>query len=826
MGLPSSPLLLENLVNYAQSSPGPRLGAGWREWCNEVMAALNWPHCGKDELREPRHLADQHREFELPAANSERGSACEASHAEMLAQAPGYAGDSGRARPYSEPLAAWPESTKAVSTADVVAEADSAALQGWGQSMLNPESVAAELRESPGASRPYADPELRHRPKSCAQFLKQPEARDAMSRQAASPLASFTTSLFFVEKSNHMLRFAFDTRMANCSFAAPPAARHPTPGARASVDCDDSIVFAQGDIQCAFYHLRLPAGKESLFSLPAISNISIGLKSINGAPTGINDFAQPLVTVAPMGWRVAGAALACGFRALVRRVPAERNVSDRSCRARAQKLPSWNPWAARVFGGNAEQDVVLALFFAHLFLDGYASATGRMATAALRRWLGAGRGPGPFGPPGPGRIAEASLWSFSPDQVRQAFESSLVPLQLDGERASLRHGALDAVARASANGLPFEVASAGTDMIVAAASQLPGAARYIGQFLINEFFSAVAAREDLRAAPSLCFASGRLELVAALRRMPSLAAATAGVPRALEGSEDRATCWRQKRTGQGVQIRHLWVDKGNVRTSSDASARALRAGPGSRALLPRGIVGVVVALVTQAITLLHERLGATGVIEAGRLAQRGVCPARVFVKVKARRQHPKSCKGIGILILGGVLREVATKLYRGDSATHRAVAISARQPPTQRSTLPVAASAESAIAGAAPEARACTRPALEGETSAAGADSAACLAGGAELTPIADLAPPPPPPQAVPQAVAVSAASDEAGQPDGSFGSAWPANPTLLETRHGRLEEDRAGEGLGRGPRQGRRLRARRGPSPRRGTRSPAYHFS
>eukprot|EP00959_Pyramimonas_sp_CCMP1952_P157056 3284330-Pyramimonas_sp.AAC.1 len=38
--------------------------------------------------------------------------------------------------------------------------------------------------------------------------------------------------------------------------------------------------------------------------------------------------------------------------------------------------------------------------------------------------------------------------------------------------------ALDAVARAPIRGLPFEVAAAGTDMIVAAARQLSRAARY------------------------------------------------------------------------------------------------------------------------------------------------------------------------------------------------------------------------------------------------------------------------------------------------------------------------------------------------------------
>ena len=156
------------------------------------MSALNWLHCGKDELAvsddcapapaaqaaSVDYIAGLYRDFDLPSAYSERGRDCEASLVEMLAQAPGYAGDSGRARPYSKPLVAWPESTKAVSTCGVVSEADSIVLQGWRQSMLNPESVAAELRESLGVVRPYVDPELRFQPKSYAQLLKQLEAHD------------------------------------------------------------------------------------------------------------------------------------------------------------------------------------------------------------------------------------------------------------------------------------------------------------------------------------------------------------------------------------------------------------------------------------------------------------------------------------------------------------------------------------------------------------------------------------------------------------------------------------------------------------------------
>ncbi|CAK0831114.1 unnamed protein product, partial [Prorocentrum cordatum] len=268
-----------------EAPPGlesPRRGASWREWCNERLADLSWLHCGKDEPSVPDdggpppaaqaasvdYIAGLHRDFELPAAYSERGRDCEASLVEMLVQAPGYAGDSGRARPFSTPLVAWPESTKAVSTCGVVSEADSIVLQ----------------------------------PKSYAEFLKQLEAHDMITWRVSSEQAPFSTGLFFVLKANVKLRLVFDTRLANCSFSCPPATRLPTPSARASLDCDDSFQFAQGDIQCAFCHLRLPAGMESLFSLPPINNRFLGLKSVSGVRLGINDYVQPLVAVVPMGW--------------------------------------------------------------------------------------------------------------------------------------------------------------------------------------------------------------------------------------------------------------------------------------------------------------------------------------------------------------------------------------------------------------------------------------------------------------------------------------------------------------------------------------------
>ncbi|CAK0795588.1 unnamed protein product, partial [Prorocentrum cordatum] len=138
----------------------PWMGAAIYHWVVLLVCVL--PKVGGDppaaQAASVGYLSSLYREFELPAAYLERSSSCEASLVEMLAQAPGYAGDSGRVRPSSQPLVAWPESTKAVSTSDVVSDADSVVLQGWRQTMLNPESVTAGLRDALGIQRPCVDP--------------------------------------------------------------------------------------------------------------------------------------------------------------------------------------------------------------------------------------------------------------------------------------------------------------------------------------------------------------------------------------------------------------------------------------------------------------------------------------------------------------------------------------------------------------------------------------------------------------------------------------------------------------------------------------------
>ena len=62
------------------------------------------------------------------------------------------------------------------------------------------------------------------------------------------------------------------------------------------------MVLAQGDIQCAFYHMLVPPGMEELFTLPTISNRLLGVAHLKGVPIAGDCLLQPMVRVLPTGW--------------------------------------------------------------------------------------------------------------------------------------------------------------------------------------------------------------------------------------------------------------------------------------------------------------------------------------------------------------------------------------------------------------------------------------------------------------------------------------------------------------------------------------------
>ena len=169
--------------------------------------------------------------------------------------------------------------------------------------MLRDPADAAALKQDSGLGSPYVDPRLRFRPREYADFLLRLDRAGMLEWEVAERQATFSTGFFFVEKSNGVnLRLVFDTRVANMSFTTPPSTRLPTPSAWSSLEAASDFYTAQGDIQCAFYHMKLPSHLHRYFSLPVVPNRYLGFKQLCGTKLGTNCFLQPFVCVMPMGW--------------------------------------------------------------------------------------------------------------------------------------------------------------------------------------------------------------------------------------------------------------------------------------------------------------------------------------------------------------------------------------------------------------------------------------------------------------------------------------------------------------------------------------------
>ena len=59
---------------------------------------------------------------------------------------------------------------------------------------------------------------------------------------------------------------------------------------------------ATGDIECAFYRLRLPRGLEQHFRLPVLTAAALGLTQLDGQPLRGDELIFPCLQVLPMGW--------------------------------------------------------------------------------------------------------------------------------------------------------------------------------------------------------------------------------------------------------------------------------------------------------------------------------------------------------------------------------------------------------------------------------------------------------------------------------------------------------------------------------------------
>eukprot|EP00959_Pyramimonas_sp_CCMP1952_P036794 769627-Pyramimonas_sp.AAC.1 len=155
---------------------------------------------------------------------------------------------------------------------------------------------ASDSRDAPAPRRPYVDPILANNPRAYAGFVGKLLQGGMISFRVARAADPYSLGFFFVEKvGKGTLRLVFDTRVANEDFEPPPKTTLPTAAAWSALESQRPVVLAQGDIQCAFYHMLVPKGMEECFTLPTISNQLLGTTHVDGLPVASDCYLQPMV---------------------------------------------------------------------------------------------------------------------------------------------------------------------------------------------------------------------------------------------------------------------------------------------------------------------------------------------------------------------------------------------------------------------------------------------------------------------------------------------------------------------------------------------------
>ena len=318
--LPLPTLAVDNRVDACHGRRGRQRvqrGTAWRRWANDGIAALNQLSGHSSSVSAPPgltasaaqasaidHISRSYQHFPLPPEYQEDHRSGEAALTELLAAAPGYSSEAQRVKPYNKDLVSWPDlSTPPVEVTELVGEAERECLSGWRRTMLKGESSTSVPRAASVPQRPYVDPILANNPRAYAGFVGELLQGGMISFRVARAADPYSLGFFFVKKvGKGSLRLVFDTRVANEGFVAPPKTTLPTAAAWAALEAEHPVVLAQGDIQCAFYHMLVPKGMEELFTLPTISNRLLNIKQIDGQPVPLDCILQPRVRVLPMGW--------------------------------------------------------------------------------------------------------------------------------------------------------------------------------------------------------------------------------------------------------------------------------------------------------------------------------------------------------------------------------------------------------------------------------------------------------------------------------------------------------------------------------------------
>ena len=172
-------------------------------------------------------------------------------------------------------------------------------VMGASQSMLRTELEAQQELSNSGLSKAHVDPAF-NSPHIYADFLKKLHSRSLIDYIHDS---TAYMGVFFVRKKNGKLRIILDTRIVNCLFQDPPKVRLPSSAAFAAVESRaETLYFAGGDIDNAFYRIAAPKCVLPYFTLPHIRAKHLGCPIINGVRTHPDEWVTPRLNVLPMGW--------------------------------------------------------------------------------------------------------------------------------------------------------------------------------------------------------------------------------------------------------------------------------------------------------------------------------------------------------------------------------------------------------------------------------------------------------------------------------------------------------------------------------------------
>ena len=174
--------------------------------------------------------------------------------------------------PYAKELVSWPDAgCQPVAVGSCLSRADQEWFGDWRTHLLRDTAEAEALIADCGIRRSYCDPGLTRRPKTYGDFLLRLNAC-GMVRWTLQRHHRSTLGVFFVRKKGGKQRLILDTRLINLWFREPPSTRLSTAGAMSRVEYqgDGELYLASADIECAFYHLRVPEAFSDYFSLPEI----------------------------------------------------------------------------------------------------------------------------------------------------------------------------------------------------------------------------------------------------------------------------------------------------------------------------------------------------------------------------------------------------------------------------------------------------------------------------------------------------------------------------------------------------------------------------